>query len=383
MKSPAVIDRRYRLCLSAVGALYERPRCLVLVAVILLAGMTATSQSISIQFENGFFKVAGWKIPASAPAGGWSSIFVVYTGSGDVPPLLGNYAVEGGALVFHPTFPISAGVKYRAVFHAPGMPTVEKMFDGPPRDTTPSTRVEHIYPSADVLPSNQLRLYIYFTAPMSRGVAAQFFHIYDENGKVLQGSEAVFLPSQELWDPTFQRLTMTFDPGRIKRGLTSNQRIGPPIAEGKRYTLVIDREWPDARGVPIVEGFRKSFTGGPAQRTPPDPKQWRVTAPKSATSAPVVVTFPAPMNYPLLQRMLQVGGPQGNITGSISIAQKETEWRFVPQTPWKPGDYRLVVDTGLEDLAGNHIGQPFDIDTFEKVTQQIATTTVSLPFRVQ
>ena len=93
----------------------------------------------------------------------------------------------------------------------------------------------------------------------------------------------MFLPGEELWDPNYQRLTMTFDPGRIKRGLTSNENIGPPIAEGKRYTLVIDREWPDARGAPMVEGFRKSFRGGPAERNPPDPKKWRVTAPKAGT----------------------------------------------------------------------------------------------------
>ena len=353
------------------------------IAVILLLGMAATAQTISIRFESGLFKVTGWKVPQSPPPAGWSSVFVVYTGTGDVPPLLGNYTVEGGTLVFRPSFPISAGVKYRAVFHASGIASVEKTFDGPPRDTTPSTRVEHIYPSADVLPSNQLRLYVYFSAPMSRGVAAQYLHIVDENGKALQGSEAVLLPSQELWDPTFQRLTMTFDPGRIKRGLTSNLKIGPPIAPGKRYSLVIDREWPDARGVPMAEGFRKSFTGGPAQRTPPDPKQWRIAAPKAGTPAALVVSFPTPMNYPLLQRMLQVAGPQGNVSGSMTAAQNETEWRFIPQAPWKAGDYRLVVDTGIEDLAGNHIGQPFDIDTFDKVTQQISTKTVSLPFRVQ
>src|SRR5262249_34577427 len=154
--------------------------------------------------------------------------------------------------------PIAPGVKYRAVFRAPGAAPVEKTFDGPPRETTPQARVVQIYPSPDVLPSNQLRLYIYFSAPMSRGVAAQYLHILDETGKALQGGQAVFLPGLELWDPGFQRLTMTFDPGRIKRGLTSNERIGPPIAEGKRYTLVIDREWPDARGVPMVEGFRKT-----------------------------------------------------------------------------------------------------------------------------
>ena len=49
----------------------------------------------------------------------------------------------------------------------------------------------------------------------------------------------------------------------------------------------------------------------------------------------------------------------------------------------KPGDYQLIVDTALEDLAGNHIGQPFDIDTFEHVTEHITTKTVSLPFAVR
>jgi hypothetical protein len=352
-------------------------------AVILLIRMTATAQTVSIQFKGGLFKVSGWKVPSMAPAAGWSSVFAVYTGTGDVPSLLGSYTVEHETLIFHPSFPIAAGVRYRVVFHAPGVAPLEKTFDGPAKDTTPSARVVQIYPSSDVLPSNQLRLYIYFSTPMSRGVAAQYIHISDESGKVLQGSEAVFLPSQELWDPSFQRLTMTFDPGRIKRGLTSNERIGPPIMQGKRYTLVIDREWPDARGVPMVEGSRKAFSGGPAQRKPPDPKQWRVSAPKAGTSEAVVLAFPTPMNYPLLQRMLQVVGPQGNVGGSVSIAQKETEWRFAPNASWKPGDYRLIVDTGLEDLAGNHIGQAFDIDTFEKVTQQIATANVSLPFRIE
>jgi hypothetical protein len=208
-------------------------------------------------------------------------------------------------------------------------------------------------------------------------------HVLDEKGKVLQGAESVFLRCQELWDPAFQRLTMTFDPGRIKRGLTSNQNIGPPIMEGKQYTIVIDREWPDARGVPMVEGFRKSFRGGPAQRTPPDPKQWRLTAPRAGTSDAVVVSFPAPMSYPLLQRMLQVSGPQGQVAGSVAIGREETEWRFTPREAWKSGDYNLAVNTGIEDLAGNHIGQAFDIDTFERVTEQITTETVSLPIRIR
>jgi hypothetical protein len=44
---------------------------------------------------------------------------------------------------------------------------------------------------------------------------------------------------------------------------------------------------------------------------------------------------------------------------------------------------RLVVNTGIEDLAGNHIGQPFDIDTFDKVTERIVTETTAVPFHIR
>jgi hypothetical protein len=191
------------------------------------------------------------------------------------------------------------------------------------------------------------------------------------------------LPGEELWDPSFQRLTMTFDPGRIKRGLTSNEAMGPPIVEGKHYTLVVDRDWPDAQGVPLVEGYRKAFRGGPAERNPPDPKQWRITAPKASTNQTLILNFPTPMNYPLLQRMLHVSNTQGNVAGTVSIDKQETEWRFLPRQPWKTGDYQLIVDSALEDLAGNHVGQAFDIDVFQHVTEHIATKTISLPFVVR
>lgn len=342
---------------------------------------SASAQAVSIQLDNGAFKVGGWKAPSSAPAKGWASLFVVYAGAGDVPPLLGSYSVENGELVFRPEFPITAGVHYRAMFHPPGGgAAIEKDFDGPPRDFTPMARVEHVYPSGDVWPSNQLRVYIYFSEPMSRGEAGARIHIEDENGKILPG---VFLPGEELWDPGFKRLTMTFDPGRIKRGLTSNTAMGPPIADGKHYVLVIDKDWRDARGVPMVEGFRKSFRGGPALRTAPDPTKWHIVAPKAGTSEPLVVQFPTPMNYALLQRMIMVSdNSRGAVEGSVSTAEHEAEWRFTPQEPWRPGNYKLIVDTAIEDLAGNHVGQLFDIDVFEHVTEKIETKTMSLPFAI-
>jgi hypothetical protein len=359
-------------------------KTLIVAAAVLVLGTTAAAQSISLQFDGKVFRVLGWKPPASPPAGGWAAVFIVYAGAGtgtDIPPLAGSYTIEEGALVFRPTYPIASGPLYRAVFHPPGGASIERAFPtGGDHSVRPTTRVDRVYPSADVLPSNQLRLYIYFSAPMRRGEAEQRIHVLDAKGAILRG---VFLPGQELWDPNNQRLTMTFDPGRIKRDLTSNRSMGPPIADGKRYTLVIDREWRDATDVPLVETFRKRFTGGPAIRQPPDPKMWRIATPAAGTRAALVVNFGRPMNYTLLQRMLQVANAGGNVTGSAETALGETEWRFTPQAAWTPGSYRLVVDTSLEDLAGNHIGQPFDIDVFERVTERITTTTTALAFEIQ
>src|SRR5665213_715291 len=342
----------------------------LVVAVVLALGMTAAAQSVSIQLDGTLFKVVG------PPSG----TLTVYAGTGDVPPLAGKTAIENGALVFRPTFPLAPGVRYRAVFTPKGGAAVEKTFDGPARRTTPTARVERVYPSADVLPSNQLRLYIYFSASMSQGEAEQRIHVLDAGGKVLRG---VFLPGQELWDPDNRRLTMTFDPGRIKRDLTSNRTMGPPIADGKRYTIVIDREWRDANGVPMVEAFRKVFRGGPAVRHAPDPKTWRVVAPPAGSRDALVIDFGRPMNYTLLQRMLKVSGARGDVAGTIGVTREESEWRLTPLGPWTAGNYRIVIDASLEDLAGNKIGQPFDIDVFDKVTERITTTTVSLPFEIR
>ncbi len=69
-------------------------------AVILFLGMTAAAQDISIQFEGGAFRVAGWKAARRRLRQRLVFRFRGLCGPGDVPPLLGTYAVEGGASGF-------------------------------------------------------------------------------------------------------------------------------------------------------------------------------------------------------------------------------------------------------------------------------------------
>ncbi len=53
------------------------------------------------------------------------------------------------------------------------------------------------------------------------------------------------------------------------------------------------------------------------------------------------------------------------------------------RTPWSAGAYKLVALSILEDLAGNQIGKPFEIDVFERADRlddPPATTTI--PFDI-
>ena len=343
----------------------------VTLAVLLLASVLSAQ---TIQSEDGTFRV---KPVSLSPNEDLSSVFAVYTGGADAPPMLGTYSVEGDSIVFRPRFALAAGVRYRAVFHATGSPPIEAFFDGPKRDQTPSTRIVHVYPSGDVLPGNQLRFYIYFSAPMSLGEWKRRVHLLDQDGRP---SEAPFLESaDELWDPNYQRLTVYFDPGRIKRGLVPNLELGPPLVEGKQYTLVIDREFMDDRGVPLKEGFTKSFKAGPAIRRQLNPKQWRVTEPKAGTLESLTVDIPQVMDFALVQRLVTVPG----VAGTVNVERNETRWSYTPDEPWKAGEYQVQIEPNLEDVAGNRMDHVFDIDVSETPPEPLVTKPVFLPFRVR
>jgi len=351
--------------------------------VLLALALTAAAQDVSIRQDGGAYQVVGWTAGSQEPPGGWPSVFAVYAGEGDVPPMLGSYSVEGGVLVFRPKYPVAPGLRVRAVFHPPAGPAVQTSFE-PQRTTVvaATTYVERIYPTTDLLPDNQLKLYVVFSAPMSRGETWKRIHLLDARGSQV---ELAFLEiEQELWDQEQRRLTVLFDPGRIKRGLVPHNELGPALLEGQEYTLLIDREWQDPQGAPLREEFRKRFRVGPADREPTDVKDWRLTPPKAGGAEALVVKFPEPMDWAMLQRTFQLSGPSGAVAGTISVGNRETEWRFTPARPWQPGDYQLIVDTSLEDLAGNRIGRAFDVDLdqFDRVTQRVIPKTESLPFRV-
>ena len=161
------------------------------VLAVLLLASPGIAQPISIQAEGGSYKVTGWTPNSQEPEDGWSSIFAVYAGIGDLPPMLGSYAIEQKQLVFHPRYPVT-NIRVRATFRLPDSSPVEAIFEPTKKSTTSTTRVQQVFPSAEVLPENQLKFYVQFSAPMQRGDAWRHIHLLDQRGS------AIDLPFLEL-----------------------------------------------------------------------------------------------------------------------------------------------------------------------------------------
>ena len=209
------------------------------------------------------------------------------------PPLAGDYSVVDGAVRFTPRFPLQPGMRYRAVYLAASdeepSQEVSEEFVVPARAATAAARVMAIYPTAATLPENQLKFYIQFTAPVSRGGAYEHLRLLDADGKPV---DLPFLElAEELWNPAGDRLTLLLDPGRVKQGLKPREEVGPVLTEGRRFTLVLDRRWPDAAGQPLAAEYRKAFGVAAADETCPNPKAWRLKVPPAGSRAALLCRF--------------------------------------------------------------------------------------------
>jgi hypothetical protein len=322
----------------------------------------------------------------------WNALFAVRVVADkkdtNNPPLLGSYHVTDGVLRFEPSFAPARGVRYRAVFDPARLPgakrgeTVTADFFEPKPTAKSVTVVEHVYPTRAKLPENQLKFYLHFSAPMGKGGSYRHIRLLDAKG---QSVEAPFLElDEELWDAEQRRFTLFFDPGRIKRGLKPREEVGPVLEEGKSYALVIDRDWADAEGNPLRASFRKSFTVGPPDDEAIDPKKWKLTLPPAGSREPLMARSTKPLDHALLHRLVWATDAAGQrVKGVVSVTDEETCWRFAPDSPWEAGQYHIVVDKALEDLGGNNVGRPFEVDVFRPVERALKKEAVELPFRIE
>ncbi len=333
---------------------------------------------------------------AGLDADGWNRVLRVSVFSGDaaldagLPAVTGSYAIEERVIRFTPMFPFDRGRNYTVAFDPGEVVSADAWSRSEPLvaivglpalEAAPSTVIERVFPSGDRLPENQLKLYVYFSAPMSREDGLEYIHLVDAEG---QEVEAPFLPlGTQFWDRDLRRYTVFFDPGRVKRGIRPNEELGRALTAGGIYTIAIDQAWPDGRGKPLERAFEKTFTVAEPDLKPLDPAAWTITAPAAGTREPVVADFGEPLDYGLLGRVLAVEDATGvSVAGDVAITNQETHWVFTPAVTWAPGRYALVALGILEDLAGNRIGAPFEIDVFERIDAPDEQESYRIPFEI-
>lgn len=294
----------------------------------------------------------------------WDKAIEVRLKMDDAPPLAGTTKVAGPSLTFRSKYPLQAGLTYQVRLNADvlgkDVASVRGEIQVPKKDHTPTTVLTQIYPTANALPENHLRFYLTFSAPMSVGEAYERIRLLDADGKTI---EAPFLDlAEEMWDPDRKRLTLLIHPGRIKRGLRSFEEAGPVLVEGRKYTLVVDQEWPDGEGAPLKAEVRKRFTVTAASSSPLESRDWKFSRPVAGSRDVLTVEFPKPLDRFLLERLATVvTADRVPLAGTVRIDEHERRWSFIPATAW-PRSAMLVVDAALEDPCGNRIGRAFDLD---------------------
>jgi len=297
--------------------------------------------------------------------------------------MAGHYKEDAGVVKFVPIFEFVEGQNYvvrvkQSVSEDNQAPTLTE-FNIPSNAAVTPTQVTKLYPSATSLPENVLRFYIHFSKPMKPHVAFDYIKLVNASGTI---DDAAFMKfKQELWSEDRKRLTLLMDPGRIKRNVSTNLRLGPALRKGQRYRLVIEAGWPAANAEQALKQFTKHFQVSDPLRQLPDVNQWVITAPTIGTSSALSIKFDRPFDYQLLQKDINVVSETGfDIPGEISIEDNETTWRFQPNDNWAYKRIKIVIDSELEDVAGNNFRDLLD-HSITTETKNIKSSSITVELR--
>lgn len=209
-------------------------------------------------------------------------------------------------------------------------------------------QVVSISPAAGSIPANTLRLYVTFDHPARGAVATRDLRLLDTAGRTIDGAFMDF--GQDLWSPDGRRLTVLFDPGRVKRSVEGDGESVAPLQVGHSFTVE-------------VSGKRFHYQVTPAVRTAITPQTWRLALPTAGSREALTVTFDREMDDALLRDQLEIVDAQGRSQlGRPTVPAGGRVWSWRPKYGWHIGAYQLVVGSRLEDVSGNRVGEALDHD---------------------
>ena len=289
-------------------------------------------------------------------------------------PMLGDFSKRGHRYTFEPVVPFTEGNTY--LLYNEGKEIAKMTIRS--RNDAIAPEVIAVYPSANVLPENLLKMYFLFSKPMQE-VADALSYIsiidYETNEEV-----EVFLElPTELCNKEHTQLTLWLDPGRIKTDLIPNKEKGLPIVKGKSYTLRISQDFRDAKGAKLQQAYVKEFRVGARDTQQPQPMNWDLEVSLDA----LIVYFKEPMDAIVALESFSITNSKNEkISGDFELSNEEKTLKFHPKHPFALGTYTLHIESRLEDLAGNNLNHPFDTD-LTNVKKQVYSTTKERVFIVE
>jgi hypothetical protein len=309
-----------------------------LLSLLCLAALTHSSAQTA-RIEQGTLLI-------TAPATKTVQVFA----SGSPQPLFGTLTSEKDIIRFQPTVPFVKGAIYHVEIgdHTRLQVTVE--------ENNPQRPSVSLSPAARKVPANTLKLYLDFTQPMEQGVFLDRIKLKRIQGEEVGGA----FRETELWSPDGKRLTLMLHPGRQKTGVNLNVDEGPVLIPKGIYYLTLSGRWRSVNGEPLGKDTTFGFMATAADHSQPDPAKWQLTAPKAGSREPLQIITDELFEPQIFQRALKL-----NLAGTAQTELLPTDlisWTFTPEKPWQPGRHEINIDPELEDLAGNSIAKPFEID---------------------
>lgn len=281
--------------------------------------------------------------------------------------ILGDYKISD-AVVFESLLPFSRGSTY-AIFIRDKK---AGEFSVPAADTKDAPRIIASYPQLDTVPENLLKIYIQFSHPMMESRSASFIKLVKNGTDTLHDA---FLDLQpELWNEDRTVITVWLDPGRIKRDLQPNLKLGAPLHQSEKYKLIVSKQWKDTEGRELEKEHIWSFVTSVRDSISPDPDKWKMHLPKLLSKDPLIIDMNESLDHFLLMESLHVTDKNGiSVKGLFSIPVNDKTASFTPAEPWAAGNYTLRIASKLEDLSGNNLNRPFERDILK--TKQPSTQT--------
>ena len=247
-------------------------------------------------------------------------------------------------------------------------------------------RPVELLPRTQFLPANFLKFYLIFPEKMERGVAFEHLSLLKELKP--SKTESVLEPFREveLWDETGTRLTLWLHPGRQKPGVNLNVEFGPILESGNIYHLVVSNDWKTEKGTELGIDSVFYLMAGASDVRQPKPHKWelKVTPEQVAITPcwswnPRIIDKLDPMSF---VKRITVRDADGKGVPVIADGDHLTISPLNKKT-FSPGKYQLVVDPKLEDLAGNSVARPFNVDLEKNPNFKERTEPVILNFVVK